>query len=53
MSLFKNIFKKKTKLRCAVCGGTIENNFKTKYLKLNNCYGLYMIHFECDEKNKK
>lgn len=53
MSLLKKIFNKKTKLKCAVCGGIIENNFKTKYLKLNGCYGLYMLHYSCYEKIKE
>ncbi|MEI0447214.1 hypothetical protein R4J03_09155 [Brachyspira intermedia] len=53
MSLLKDIFKKKKTIKCAVCGGVIENSFKTKYIKLNGCYELHLIHFECDEKNKK
>ena len=53
MSLFKNIFKKKNKLKCAVCGEAVENTFKTKYLKLNNCFGLYIIHYDCDKKVKE
>ena len=52
MSLLKDIFKKRREVKCAVCGGVIENSFKTKYIKLNGCYGLHMIHFECDEKIK-
>ena len=52
MSLLKDIFKKRREVKCAVCGEALENRFKTKYIKLNGCYGLHLIHFECDEKNK-
>ncbi|WP_300742952.1 hypothetical protein [uncultured Brachyspira sp.] len=52
MSFLKDIFKKRREVKCAVCGGVIENSFKTKYIKLNGCYGLHLIHFECDEKIK-
>ncbi len=60
MSLLKKIFNNKTKLKCAVCGEIIGNNFgnatpsvKTKYLKLNGCYGLYMLHYSCYKKIKE
>ena len=52
MSLLKNIFSKRKEIKCAVCGGAIQDNFKTKYLQIKNCYGLYMIHYECDKDNK-
>ena len=52
MSLLKDIFKKKKTIKCAVCGGAIQDNFKTKYVNIKDCYGLYMIHYECDKDNK-
>ncbi|PCG20528.1 hypothetical protein [Brachyspira sp. G79] len=59
MSLLKDIFKKRKEIKCAVCGGAIQDNFakgtpsvKTKYVNIKNCYGLYMIHYECDKDNK-
>lgn len=53
MSLLKDIFKRKKQTKCAVCGEPIQNDFKTKYLKLNGCFGLYMLHYECNKKVKK
>lgn len=53
MSLLKDIFRKKRQIKCAVCGEPIQNDFKTKYLKLNSCFGLYMLHYECNKKVKK
>ena len=53
MSLLKDIFGRKKQIKCAVCGEPIQNDFKTKYLKLNGCFGLYMLHYECDQKVKK
>ena len=51
MSLLKDIFgRKRKKTKCAVCGEPIQNDFKTKYLKLNGCFGLHMLHYECDKK---
>lgn len=50
MSLLKDIFQRKKQTKCAVCGEAIQNDFKTKYLKLNGCFGLYMLHYECDKK---
>lgn len=52
MSLLKDIFKKRKEIKCAVCGGAIQDNFKTKYVNIKDCYGLYMIHYECDKDNK-
>ncbi|HJH55082.1 hypothetical protein [Brachyspira hyodysenteriae] len=52
MSLLKDIFKKKKTIKCAVCGEALENRFKAKYINLNGCYELHLIHFECDEKIK-
>lgn len=53
MSLLKDIFGRKKQIKCAVCGEAIQNNFKTEFLKLNGCFGLYMLHYECDKKVKK
>ena len=53
MSLLKDIFGRKKQIKCAICGEAIQNDFKTKYLKLNGCFGLYMLHYECDKKVKK
>lgn len=50
MSLLKDIFRKKRQIRCAVCGEAIQNDFKTEFLKLNGCFGLYMLHYECAKK---
>ena len=59
MSFFKNIFKKKKTIKCAVCGEAVQNEFanstpsvKTEYLKLNGCYGLYIVHYNCSKKIK-
>ena len=54
MSLLKDIFgRKKKKLTCGICGKEINNNFKTKYLKINGCLQLSTVHYECDKKVKK
>lgn len=51
MSLLKDIFgRKKKKLTCSICGNKIENDFKTKYLKINGCLQLATVHYECDKK---
>lgn len=50
MSFLKDIFGRKKQIKCAVCGEAIQNDFKTKYLKLNGYFGLYMLHYECDKK---
>lgn len=51
MSLLKDIFgRKKKKLTCGICGKEINNNFKTKYLKINGCLELATVHYECDKK---
>ena len=51
MSLLKDIFgRKKKKLTCCICGKEINNNFKTKYLKINGCLELATVHYECDKK---
>ena len=34
MSLLKDIFGRKKQIKCAVCGEAIQNDFKTKYLKV-------------------
>lgn len=54
MSLLKDIFgRKKKKLTCGICGKEINNNFKTKYLKINGCLQLSTVHYECDKKLKE
>lgn len=54
MSLLKDIFgRKKKKLTCGICGKEINNNFKTKYLKINGCLELATVHYECDKKLKE
>ena len=53
MSLLKDIFGRKKQIKCAVCGEAIQNDFKIKYLKLNGCFGLHMLHYECAKKLKE
>lgn len=54
MSFLKDIFgRKNKKLTCSICGNKIENDFKTKYLKINGCLELATVHYECDKKVKK
>lgn len=54
MSLLKDIFgRKNKKLTCGICGKEINNNFKTKYLKINGCLELATVHYECDKKLKE
>ena len=54
MSLLKDIFgRKNKKLTCSICGKKIENDFKTKYLKINGCLELATVHYECDKKLKE
>ncbi|WP_300753245.1 hypothetical protein [uncultured Brachyspira sp.] len=50
INFIKNMFKKKNKLTCAVCGEEIHNNFRVMYLKINGCYGTYEVHYSCAEK---
>ena len=51
MSFLKDIFgRKNKKLTCSICGNKIENDFKTKYLKINGCLELATVHYECDKK---
>lgn len=50
MSLLKDIFGKRKEIKCAICGEAVHDNFKTTYKKIRGCYGLYIIHFECDDK---
>lgn len=53
MSFLKDIFgRKNKKLTCSICGNKIENDFKTKYLKINGCLELATVHYECDKKLK-
>ncbi|PLV55423.1 hypothetical protein BPSP16_11670 [Brachyspira pilosicoli SP16] len=44
---------KNKKLTCSICGNKIENDFKTKYLKINGCLELATVHYECDKKLKE
>ncbi len=54
MSFLKDIFgRKNKKLTCSICGNKIENDFKTKYLKINGCLELATVHYECDKKLKE
>ncbi|WP_157143950.1 hypothetical protein [Brachyspira pilosicoli] len=54
MSFLKDIFgRKNKKLTCSICGNKIENDFKTKYLKINGCLELATVHYECDKKLKQ
>lgn len=52
-SFLKDIFKKRREVKCAVCGEAVQNEFKTEYLKLNGCYGLYIVHYNCSKKRNK
>lgn len=52
MNFLKNIFKKRKEIKCAVCGEAVQNEFKTEYLRLNGCYGLYIVHYGCSKKIK-
>lgn len=50
ISFIKKLFKKKSKLTCAVCGEEIHNNFRVMYLKIDGCYGTYEVHYNCANK---